>query len=340
MGQQSAPNRHPVRDRFYLLIVLALVPVILRPEPEGRDRLRERVRETVEAAPLVTRIAVARIAIDREATFGDVLLRLPDARLTGAHLSYQSREPWVYTALVAGAFGLALLVLFPLRRGEAPVLQLLTVMFLTGSVGVMLVLFTEVRAALLLFAAALDLPPWVQPPAHHFLLSFLCFVVVAALIEETGKLVPVYVQYTATGPLTWRATALWGLSAGAGFGAMEACVYAQSGYNGVSPVETYVVRFVSCVTLHAVWSAAAALTLCRQQRRVAWAANAVVHIGLLFRFALPTTALHAGFNFALIYAPSWVATAVALASFVWMAWQIERCRSREAAIPLHRAAVY
>ena len=54
----------------------------------------------------------------------------------------------------------------------------------------------------------------------------------------------------------------------AGFGVSEGITYASSYYNGVEELPIYVVRFVSCVALHAMWSAAAGITLCERQQLV------------------------------------------------------------------------
>jgi RsiW-degrading membrane proteinase PrsW (M82 family) len=318
-----------VRDRLYLVLPLAFIPLVLWPGQQTYQRLSERLQETIASAPPETKSKVALVYQDKDATFSDVLPLLPEGRLVGAHLAYNSRQPWAYAAIAAGTFWLLLLVLFPRRPGEAPPLHLLTVMLMTGTVGAMLLLAGQAVAGSLFFAASADMPQSVEPFTRQYLIGLIGFVVVAALFEEVGKLLPLFLQYAATGPLSWRAAALWGLAAGAGLGAMEGCLYAQSGYNGISETEVYVTRFISGVTLHAIWAAAAALNLHRHRREVANAENAVVLLGLLIHFALPTTALHAAYNLALTYGPGWSGAAVAILSFAWMAWQIETCRARE-----------
>jgi len=62
-----------------------------------------------------------------------------------------------------------------------------------------------------------------------------------------------------------RGAVVWGLAAGIGFGVSEGITYSTDYYNGISTGGIYVVRFVSCVALHAVWSATNALFMWKAQ---------------------------------------------------------------------------
>ena len=335
-----AVRTYGIRDRLYLLLLLAFIPMMLWPGRQSRKDLDIRLEETINAASPETKARLDDVRKYQDSTLFDLLQVLPDGCLVGAHLPHGSRRPWAYAAAAAGAFWLVLLILFPTRRSDASPLQLLTVMSLTGTVGAMLLIGAQGIAGEFFFAANAEAPASPEATKFWFIVGYCGFIIVAALLEEVGKLLPVFVQYAASGPLSWRAAIKWGLAAGAGLGAMEGCLYAQSGYNGVWPSEVYVTRFVSGVTLHAVWSGAAALTLHRHYRELAAAENAVVSIGLLFHFALPTTILHSAYNLGLSYGPDWSGAVVAGLSFAWMAWQIERCRAGEAVKSTHPAAVY
>ena len=61
----------------------------------------------------------------------------------------------------------------------------------------------------------------------------------------------------------WRSAALWGLASGIGFGVSEGVMYAGDSYNGLSGGDIYLVRFISCVALHAMWAAMAAIAVAR-----------------------------------------------------------------------------
>lgn len=101
------------------------------------------------------------------------------------------------------------------------------------------------------YYAALD-------PDTGFLVSFLGFVFGVGLCEEVVKVLPVYVFYRSGGKLTGRGAMLWGLALGAGFGIAEGILYSADHYNGRSTSGIYFVRFLSCVSLHAMWTAMAA----------------------------------------------------------------------------------
>ena len=61
---------------------------------------------------------------------------------------------------------------------------------------------------------------------------------------------------------------LLGLASGVGFGVSEGITYASNYYNGIQTAGIYGVRFISCVALHSMWSAAAAITAFERQRLV------------------------------------------------------------------------
>ena len=77
------------------------------------------------------------------------------------------------------------------------------------------------------------------------------------IIEEACKIVPLFVLYQYKKSITWRTAVMWGLASGVGFGVNEGILYSETFYNGITPAMQYVVRFVSCVALHAIWSASA-----------------------------------------------------------------------------------
>ena len=66
--------------------------------------------------------------------------------------------------------------------------------------------------------------------------------------------------------MTWRGACLWGMASGVGFGLAEGVLYAGQSYNGVAPAGIYLVRFASCVALHAVWSGSVGITVFLSRR--------------------------------------------------------------------------
>jgi len=122
---------------------------------------------------------------------------------------------------------------------------------------------------------------------------------------------------------------MWGLASGIGFGVAEGILYSSSYYNGISTGGMYLVRFISCAGLHAVWGASAGIMV---WRRKAWlesdwdwgdmAATLVWVLGVpMVLHGLYDTLLKKDMN-------AW-ALAAALASFAWLVLLIEWTRSQE-----------
>ena len=58
-----------------------------------------------------------------------------------------------------------------------------------------------------------------------------------------------------------EAPCLWGLASGIGFGVSEDRLLGTA--NGMSGIDIYLVRFVSCVALHAMWSGSVGIAIAR-----------------------------------------------------------------------------
>ena len=81
------------------------------------------------------------------------------------------------------------------------------------------------------------------------------FVVGIGLCEEACK--ASFVEM----PNDWRTACKQGLACGVGFGVAEGLYYSGKVYNGEAGMETYVVRFMACVALHALLSGGVAISL-------------------------------------------------------------------------------
>jgi hypothetical protein len=97
-------------------------------------------------------------------------------------------------------------------------------------------------------------------------------------------------------------------------------------YNGLAPADAYPVRFASCVALHAVWSASVALGMTRFPRPLVEVADKGVYAGVLLQVLAVPALLHGLYDATLQYGYSAAALAAALASFGWLALQIETTR--------------
>jgi len=213
----------------------------------------------------------------------DVINALPDHRIEGAFHARDTAAHWLYALLSAGAFWGLILLVYPL--GKATSKQIWIAGVFVGTVGILLLLgvqwtamatqgtWISGRGALIIvfyiikfigfsYRAALD-------PTNGFILSMLGFTFGVGLCEELCKALPLLWHFkraeSASAVLDVRGAVVWGLAAGIGFGVSEGITYSADYYNGVHTGGIYVVRFVSCVALHAVWSATNALFMWKAQ---------------------------------------------------------------------------
>ncbi len=185
-----------------------------------------------------------------------------------------------------GLAGLAALLFlsyfcFAYPRGNATVGQLLKVGVFTGTIGIVLLLVVQVLSSVAtgfrIYGRGLLMFIWLilvalaysysaaENPANGFFLSFIGFTLGVGLLEELCKLLPLIWHFRRGGELDWRGACVWGLASGAGFGVSEGVMYSARYYNGTATLEMYLVRFISCVAMHAAWAGSAAILLYRRQ---------------------------------------------------------------------------
>jgi RsiW-degrading membrane proteinase PrsW (M82 family) len=159
--------------------------------------------------------------------------------------------------------------------------------------------------------------------------SFLGFTFGVGFCEEACKVLPLLWHYRVKGTLPWRASCAWGFASGIGFGVSEGIMYSADFYNGIAPGDIYLVRFISCVALHGIWSASAALFIHRFRGIIQ--ANFVWYDfvpRVLFLVSIPMV-LHGLYDTFLKRDLNVPALVTALASFAWFAWSMERTRRAE-----------
>jgi hypothetical protein len=108
-----------------------------------------------------------------------------------------------------------------------------------------------------------------------------------------------------------------------GFGVAEGIMYSGRYYNGIGTGEIYLVRFASCVALHATWAAAVAIPLFKLRHEVTKAEG---WGGILFTtavIAMPCIILHGLYDTLLKKEYNLYALGVALASFAYLVGLIE-----------------
>jgi RsiW-degrading membrane proteinase PrsW (M82 family) len=327
-----------VRDFFYLALVVALVPLMLTTF-QAHQSLRDRLRATVRAHPEIH-------AESRGLTMHRLLEVLPEHRLEGAWLAFDSELHWLLALIATGAFFGAGLFLLP-RNSTKPQHAFFTGLF-TGTAGVLLLLAVQLIANFMrgriviprsvvglffLILKGIQLSyDAANDPNSNFFVSAFGFTFGVGLCEELCKALPVLWYYRSRDEMDWRGACLWGFLSGAGFGVSEAIMYSGDLYNGVSGADDYIVRFVSCIGLHGIWAAAAAIFICKHQRLL----TEPEHWLSLFFSAVALVCvpmfLHGLYDTMLKKEMDTAALVVAIVSFGWLVYLIEQFRRQEQSV--------
>jgi RsiW-degrading membrane proteinase PrsW (M82 family) len=165
-------------------------------------------------------------------------------------------------------------------------------------------------------------------PENGFLLSFLGFTCGVGLCEEATKAIPIVRALLGTSEVPLRRALLLGLSSGVGFGVAEGVTYCSDFYNGLYGADTYVLRFVSCVALHAMWSASSAMALVEQRKKLQGLQKALDMLVFFVQRAFVPMVLHGLYDTLLKQGQSLFALGVAVVTFAWFAFQYERAVRR------------
>jgi RsiW-degrading membrane proteinase PrsW (M82 family) len=363
---QEAPSRRDVaspgpagsgpspREFLYLILVLALVPLGFSLLAKESGSLKDRFERTMGNASPEVVAQVQRVLQSKEdAGLDDLLAALPHGRLDEtAHLPRQTWVHWGYGALAAAAFWALTVSLFP-REPKTPGHLLLVGLF-TGTIGIILLLACQYLAGATqgvwfrgrgIILVAFYIAKFIgfsyasaNDPNSNFLFSFVGFTCGVGLCEELCKALPLIVYFRRDDRMGWRGACVWGLASGAGFGVSEGIMYSGNYYNGISPVGIYIVRFVSCVALHALWSASVGITIWRRQDSIQgdidWSTFSVALLRIL---AVPMV-LHGLYDTLLKKDMNLLALTVGAVSFAWFAWQVESARGETAEEPRRRLA--
>ena len=319
-----------VREYLYFALLVALLPLgfsLLM----NSDDIEARVKATAERHQVLAK----RLIETEGALTKDDLKLLPDKRLEGALLPLNSDTHWGFAAISGVAFFSLVMFCFPGTCAN-PKNLVVTAVF-TATLGILFLLaiqfiadFTQNywvrgRGILVLIFYVLKFIGFSYRAAlgdTGFLLSFLGFTFGVGLCEEIVKAIPILWWQQKYGLPSWRFAALIGLASGIGFGISEGISYSSDYYNGVSTGSIYLVRFASCVALHAVWSASVSVTIFNLQYKVDTSEPWLVAI----RAALIPMVLHGLYDTLLKKDMNVYALATAIASFALLVWQIETAR--------------
>ncbi len=317
------------QPRFWLFAatLLPLALSILIDPPNTRQRMERTLQAYPEAAP----------ELQRAGSLGAALQKLPGHRIEGALLPYGSHTHWLYALAASLLFFSLILLLFD--PGSALTPHWVGIGLITSTAGIFLLLCLQlfisvgqqflpeggvaglglafVRLLGFSYRAALD-------PHNGFLMSLVGFTLGVGLCEEVTKALPLLIRCRSVRPWDWRAACVWGLASGVGFGVAEGIIYSNDLYNGIARGNDYIVRFVSCVALHAIWAASVGIVLSQLRSRFGRRPRLYDWIlGLLHAFLVPIL-LHGLYDTLLKREFNAAALVVAAMSFTWLARKIRQ----------------
>jgi RsiW-degrading membrane proteinase PrsW (M82 family)/DNA-directed RNA polymerase subunit RPC12/RpoP len=334
---------------LHWLLVLALLPLAFSLlGPRGEEEREDQLNETLQNAPPDVQVRIEAV-LERmakgEATDEDFFAVLPGHKLVGAFLPHNSFAHWGFAAGAALLFMTFFLLLS--SQNTANPVHLLGMGFFTATIGILLLLLLQVLANLsqgiwlrggnivvlvfyfvkligFSYQAALD-------PENGFFLSFIGYTLGVGFCEEVCKALPLlwYSHNNNMSSLRWRTAFLWGLASGAGFGISEGIMYSSRHYNGISGLDTYVVRFISCVALHALWTGSVAITLHQRQGLLNDAESWYEYIPRLYLIVGVPMILHGLYDTLLKKDMNAIALGVAVLSFLFLAFQISRLHAED-----------
>jgi len=347
-AKQPARSVPPSSSNHHLcwLLVFALIPLgfSLAREESSQESTKRRFVETLQNAPPEVQTKVAHLLQAKNTTLTALLTALPDERIVGADLGRNSGMHWLY-ALAAAVLFLAFTLLLA-GPDEAPGL-ILGVSLFTATIGILLLFMVQFfanwtqgvwitgRGIIVIifyiakfigfsYRSALD-------PNSNFFISLVGFTFGVGLCEELCKALPLLVHFRRRPTLTLGGALVWGLASGAGFGVAEGIMYAGDQYNGIAPFESYLVRFISCVALHAIWCGSVAITLHHSRRLVHESRHRTEYALGVLRVLAVAMVLHGLYDTLLKKDLPLPALITALASFAWLMWQILRTAGQEEA---------
>ena len=332
--------------RLYWLLLLALVPLAIHIIFVGKDDTEQRFERSVERLSEKSSRRLGRSAeFDDEVEVAAIVNRLPGKRIEGAALPANTNLHWLMGLGSAAFFFLLLFVLFPQRQID--VLWPLGIGVATGTVGIVLLLFFQLLAAVaqgqvvvsrdavftilywsawlvgFSYRAALD-------PDTGFVPSLLGFTFGVGLCEEIIKALPLLIKVSRGGRMSAQAACRWGFASGVGFGVAEAILYAGDHYNGLATPGIYWVRFISCVALHGIWTASAGLFIWRYRKLLRGDFPWYEYVPRSLLMISVPIVLHGLYDTLLKKDLDVAALAVGIASFGWLAWQIEKVKAKTA----------
>ncbi len=264
---------------LHWVLLAALIPLIVDTiwdvVSPGRGQLSvdQRLEETLSQFSEEEREKLEDRIDARGGGLDAVFRALPGHKLAGAWLERKSWMHWVLAVFSSVFFFLFFFVLC--SRGTAKPKHLILAGLFTATIGIVLLFAVQV-------VAMMSRATFINPIAMAFLWIFrfignayyaaldpnssffLCWIGCTfgiGLCEELCKAIPVVYYVKRNKSINWHGAFLWGLASGAGFGISEGIHYSGEMYNGIAGGDVYMLRFISCVALHALWSGTVGMIL-------------------------------------------------------------------------------
>jgi len=291
-------NRHFwFKRHLHWALALALIPLVisfLTDEPE--KPIRTRLIETLKDATPEERQAILQ-RLDLTKSLDEALSLLPEDRLTGAYLARSSNDHWKMAGAAVVVYLVFLMVLA--AGGVARLWEVLGISILSATLGGSFLLLVQwlgswtqdvYRSAggIAILDDILSLIHFSYSgafaPESSFFLSFLGFTLGVGICQEIVKALPVFWYSSTTRDSNWREPFLWGLASGTGFGIAESLVYSREFYNGVAAPHIYLILFVSCVALQAIWTGSVAILVYRHRDSLQFD---MFHASSMFEWIVP-----------------------------------------------------
>ncbi len=340
LPRETNPGAASIREYSYWLLLFALIPLVFSLLSADEQDFSERLAATLEnAAPEQAARIEAVLAKGEELTKDELFAVLPEGKLFGAHLPSSTVVHWVYAAVATTGFLLLVLLMFSVERSNPA--HLLGIGLFTGTVGIVFLFAVQfcsqidirsIRARgwvglLLLLLALIGLSyRSALDEDSNLVLSAIGFTFGVGLCEELTKAIPLLFYYKRFATMGWRGACSWGLASGIGFGVSEGIMYSADSYNGIAGAGIYVVRFVSCVAIHAMWAGAVGISIARSVDAYEAVVDRIGFALYVLRVLAVPMALHGLYDTLLKKDMNVWALVIALASFAWLALQIERAR--------------
>jgi RsiW-degrading membrane proteinase PrsW (M82 family) len=329
----ATPDGWRSTARWSMLLALVPLAIYTFTPDDAHERTERYLKEHPEVA---TKLKGQRLTLDT------LTEAIPSHRIEGAALSRKTWAHWIVALLAALIFWEFILIVQPM--GNSTSRQLWAVGAFTGTVGILMLLIVQFAAiisaafsviggcALFFFlilrfigysyGAAMD-------PNTGFVASLVGFTLGVGLCEELCKALPLFWHFRKTATLDVRGSVVWGLATGIGFGVSEGISYSHNFYNGMYGGGIYVVRFISCVALHAVWSATAAILIWKRQDSLQGLQRWYQWFSPVFKTLGISMLLHGFYDTVLKKQYGVAALAIAIFSFALFFWLYDRACHEE-----------